>query len=371
MGGGGGSSKTGVANGFEIYELYHNGTNFIAEEVLRHETGSNVVMNFAVKPDERRSLLVAGQENHCQMYIIHAKVISDDDYLEKTTESADKQSGVRNRKRKESNQTTKLNGKIPMGNLKQITFEIKTADSVQTDFNASEPLQRVVRVSIDGTLMATGGLDGYIRVWKFPRMTPFTDISGHAKEIDDLDFSPDNKFIVSVSKDGLGVIWNLQNGQEANKLTWTPPAGIKYLFKRCRFATVEGRKDKFRLFTLANPLGKSGKQTGFLQQWNVDTGKLNKIVEIDESLSALTVREDGRFVAIGTMFSGSVSIYIAFSLQRVLHIPNAHSMFVTGLTFLPVTNIDGPAITSPSEAAVVSISVDNRICIHSVQYRRK
>lgn len=330
-------------------------------------------MNFAVKPDERRSLLVAGQENHCQMYIIHATFGSNDENIpENVSNQNDKPSTVRNRKRQsESNGAKGFNGRVPTGNFKQMSFEIKLADSIQTDFFEKEPLQRVVRISLDGTLMATGGLDGHIRVWNFPRVTPFTDISGHAKEIDDLDFSPDNRLLVSVSKDSLGIIWNLQNGQEANKLTWTPPAGIKYLFKRCRFATIEGRKDKFRLFTLSNPLGKSGKQTGFLQQWNIDTGKLNKIVEIDESLSALTVREDGRFVAIGTMFTGSVSIYIAFSLQRVLHVPNAHSMFVTGITFLPVTNIDGPAITSPSEAAVVSISVDNRVCIHSLQYRRK
>lgn len=51
--------------------------------------------------------------------------------------------------------------------------------------------------------------------------------------------------------------------------------------------------------------------------------------------------------------------------------PNAHSMFVTGLQFLPVTNEEGPPISSDTEAAVLSISVDNKICIHSLQQRRK
>lgn len=45
----------------------------------------------------------------------------------------------------------------------------------------------------------------------------------------------------------------------------------------------------------------------------------------------------------------------------------AHSMFVTGLEFLPVSNQH--AVTSVSEASVVSISVDNQICIHSLPYR--
>lgn len=46
----------------------------------------------------------------------------------------------------------------------------------------------------------------------------------------------------------------------------------------------------------------------------------------------------------------------------------AHSMFVTGLEFLPVTS-GGQPITSCAEAAVLSISVDNRICIHSLAFR--
>lgn len=110
---------------------------------------------------------------------------------------------------------------------------------------------------------------------------------------------------------------------------------------------------------------------GYLQEWNPLNGALVNAIEINENLSSLAVRDDGRFVAIGTMFSGSVSIYIAFSLQRVLHIPNAHSMFVTGLEFLPINETCGPPITSNAEAAVVSISVDNKICIHSLLYRRK
>lgn len=112
-------------------------------------------------------------------------------------------------------------------------------------------------------------------------------------------------------------------------------------------------------------------QKGYLQEWNPENGAIANSIAIDESLSSLAVRDDGRFVAIGTMFTGTVSIYIAFSLQRVLHISAAHSMFVTGLEFLPLNNVDGPPISSNTEAAVLSISVDNKVCIHNLTYRRK
>lgn len=386
--GGGGASKTGVANGFEIYEIYHDGEKYVADEVIRHETGPSVVMNCAVKNDEKRTLLMAGQESHCQMYLVNT-VIDSGDY-NPTTPISNKTDpdGVRKRRSISQQRPAPTNpptatatttggdakktddGKpAPAAPRKQIRFEIKTADSVQTDFTEAEPLQRVVRISPNGRLMATGGMDGHLRVWNFPKMTLASDIAAHTKEIDDLDFSPDSKHVVSIAKDGLGVIWSINPDKESKKLSWNPPANCRYLLKRCRYGLVEGVKDKFRLFTLANPFAKSGKAKGLLQQWDPDAGRLTGVVEIDESLAALAVRDDGRFVAIGTMFSGSVSVYIAFSMQRVLHVPNAHAMFVTGLEFLPVTNFDGPAITGDTEAAVLSISVDNRICVHSLPYR--
>ena len=113
-----------------------------------------------------------------------------------------------------------------------------------------------------------------------------------------------------------------------------------------------------------------GKNTSFLQMWDVNSGNIVKAIPYKETLSALAVSDDGKFVAVGTMFSGSVDIYIAFSLRRALHVPGAHSMFVTGLEFLP-TKLDGPTIASNTEIAVVSISVDNKICIHSIPFRRK
>lgn len=45
-------------------------------------------------------------------------------------------------------------------------------------------------------------------------------------------------------------------------------------------------------------------------------------------------------------------------------------MFVTGLEFLPVHRY-GPQISSDAEAAVLSISVDNKVCVHSLKPRRE
>ncbi|KAJ8729720.1 hypothetical protein PYW08_001301 [Mythimna loreyi] len=366
--GGGGAAATGVANGFEIFELSHNGTRFVAEEVMRHETGPNVVMNCSVRSNQQnKTYLTAGQESHCQLYKVNIRMV---DAAEMRRGSFRAENGLVRRRRRTVSENDNISKKDSNSNTteKRISFEIRPSDSVQTDFS-NDPLQRVVRINHNGKQMATGGIDGKVRVWSFPKMELLYELEGHTKEIDDLDFSPCDTSLVSIAKDGLALLWATDRKRAPTlQITCQPPNGNKYLFRRCRFGLIEDQKDEYRMFTIANPLTRSGKQRGLLQAWEPRSGALRRSALASESLSALAVRDDGRFVGVGTMFSGSVDIYIAFSLQRVLHVKNAHMMFVTGLEFLPVRGY-GPAITSRSEAALLSISVDNCLCVHSLPAR--
>nr|XP_003707796.1 PREDICTED: prolactin regulatory element-binding protein [Megachile rotundata] len=374
VGGGGGSSKTGVANGFEIFELSHDGYQFIAEEVTRHETGPSVVMNCTAHNDGKRTWIAAGQESHCQLYNVNSKVVTVENGEIVKDKDGNGKEGLRHRKSSDKTEENVLSKerieeiKDDNSNIrsKKLQLIVKPADSVQTDFSQDEPLQRIVRISLNGKFMATGGTDGHIRLWKFPQLQKLHDLDAHTKEIDDVDFSPDGSLIASIAKDGKTFLWNVNNGSKLKELTWTPPNGLKYMYKRCRFQKLEEDKSKTKLFTLSNAI--VGKNPSFLQMWDIESGSVIKTVPFKETLSALAVSDDGKFVAVGTMFSGSVDIFIAFSLRRALHVPGAHSMFVTGLEFLP-TKLDGPAITSNTETAVVSISVDNKICIHSIPFR--
>ncbi|KYM75837.1 Prolactin regulatory element-binding protein [Atta colombica] len=401
VGGGGGSSKTGIANGFvsfcwfnhnisfkynclknqflllqEIFELSHNGIHFVAEEVTRHETGPSVVMNCASHNNGKKTWIVAGQESHCQLYNVNPKVVTSEngELIKGPTAMANKD-GLRHRRNSEKVEDVhspmeRIKEEIKDDNSnvksKKLQLILKPADSVQTAFGNGEPLQRVVRVNLQGTIMATGSTDGRVRLWKFPQLHKLYDLDAHGKEIDDLDFSPDGNLLVSIAKDGKAFLWNLNTGTRNKELTWTMLDGVKYMYKRCRFRKLAENKTKLDLFVLSNAV--AAKNPSFLQLWDVHTGAITKSASYKEALSALAVSDDGKFVAVGTMFSGSVDIFVAFSLRKALHVPGAHSMFVTGLEFLP-TKLDGPAITSNTETAVVSISVDNRICIHSIPFR--
>lgn len=74
--------------------------------------------------------------------------------------------------------------------------------------------------------------------------------------------------------------------------------------------------------------------------------------------------DDGRFIGLGTL-TGTVEIYIAFSLQRLYHAEKAHNIFVTGLEFLKSCE-ESSRITGGQDTSLISISVDNHINIHHI-----
>jgi prolactin regulatory element-binding protein len=81
-----------------------------------------------------------------------------------------------------------------------------------------------------------------------------------------------------------------------------------------RFSVGEGDGQRPRLFTITNPI--KSKLPSFLQLWDTSSFLLIKSVAHKSSaISALATSPCGKFVAIGSMFGGSVDIYTAFNLQ--------------------------------------------------------
>ncbi|RXG56768.1 Prolactin regulatory element-binding protein [Armadillidium vulgare] len=346
VGGGGGAARTGIKNKFDVYELYHNGKQTKAERVVSHDVGPACISNLATWCELEKSTspvnhsstspfiyLALGQEEKCVVLKLSPKYDSalpvDDIVLEDTVieepiangNHGDVRQRVQNASRDEGVRLREMIAK------KKETGTNKARDRKKDAID--DIYQKVVRVSWDDSLLATGGTDGFYRVWELPSMKKVREVRAHEKEVDDLDFKPDGKQLVSICKPTRECcVWDLKEGRKFIQLT-LQTNGVKYKFYRARYAMVEKNPTDVRLFTISNAVVGS-KHPGIIAKWNAKAYEQQKEQEM---------------------------------LQKV---EDAHNVFVTGLAWLPTECPESKMVRGYSEASVLSISCDNTLKIHHI-----
>ncbi|XP_052831920.1 prolactin regulatory element-binding protein [Octopus bimaculoides] len=313
--GGGGSSKTGVPNAFEIYAVKWEEGNIQSSSLSYHDTGSQAVMNSAIYSDGRNHKLAIGVDDDCQVFSIRYKVVAAKDDTKKESSTND----VRQRRTK---QTDNKEEPVKNGPQKMVNFDIEKISKFQNSAKVSDHFQKVVKFSPDGNLLYTGSDNGILRCWMYQESKKVFEVSAHSSDIDDLTVSPSGKWVVTVSKDNLGIVWNAKTGKKHTKLTWPCKTKEQYRFRCCEFGCVEGNKNKYNLYTF----------------------------------------DDGDYLGVGSI-SGSISVYISFSLQRLYHVQESHRIFITGVEFLPVSK-SMRAVTGAHDFQLLSISPDHIVQIH-------
>ncbi|XP_064486397.1 prolactin regulatory element-binding protein-like [Ornithodoros turicata] len=399
--GGGGSSKTGIQNKIEVYELVPSGHSCRAEPVTRHLTGNRAIMNSTVffHKGKKHFALAAGTDEHCQIYQMKYCLrdeIAEDDNVHHEENGIEKNgpTGIRRRRKTTSTSSDRGDGEVMNGitpkegaesqrrssypkttdsnaNSVRIGFSIQPVTSFQTDFSPKdEPFQKVVRFAPSIEVLFTGGADGYLRAWKYPDFTMQYEVKAHEDELDDLCINPLENKVVTVSRDGHGYVWDTSDGSLVSELTCNFPSksAEKYVFRACRFGVVEGKRENHRLFTISNPaVRKQHPPHTYLVKWDTRKFLPEKLQSTGtDMLSSLAISEDGRFVGVGKI-SGTVEVYIAFSLQRLYRAECAHNIFVTGLEFLKSCD-ETRRLTGNHDASLISISVDNHIVAHHIPF---
>ncbi|NXY26465.1 PREB protein, partial [Atrichornis clamosus] len=88
----------------------------------------------------------------------------------------------------------------------------------------------------------------------------------------------------------------------------------------------------------------------------------------DKAYRYQACRDSGTFLGLGTV-TGSVAIHIAFSLQRLYYVKEAHGIVVTDVAFVPESR-PGRELLGDHEAALLSVAVDSRCKLHLLPTRR-
>ncbi|XP_010946802.2 guanine nucleotide-exchange factor SEC12 [Camelus bactrianus] len=357
--GGGGAAKTGIKNGVHFLQLEQINGRLSASLLHSHDTEARATMNLALAGN----ILAAGQDAHCQLLRFKTHQQKGKNKAEK---AGSKEQGPWQRKgaapaEKKSGAETHQEG---------VELSVENLQAVQTDFSA-DPLQKVVCFNHDNTLLATGGTDGYVRVWKVPTLEKVLEFKAHEGEIEDLALGPDGK-LVTVGWDFNASVW--QKDQLVTQLHWQENgptfSNTPYRYQACRFGQVPDQPAGLRLFTVQIPHKRLRQpQPCYLTAWDGSTFLPLQTKSCGhEVISCLSVSESGTFLGLGTV-TGSVAIYIAFSLQRLYYVREAHGIVVTDVAFLPEKG-RGPELLGSHETALFSVAVDSRCQLHLLPSRR-
>lgn len=365
--GGGGASKTGIKNAVQFLDLHLVGDHQYSTSLIHsHDTDTRATMNLAVGD----GVIAAGQDGTC--HLMKFKECNEKDGGKRKDETGAQQNDTRHRAGKGKKDANLAAGDA--SDMKDDTVQISVTEmaEVVSDVNPKDPFQKVVRFSPDLSLLMTGGTDGHIRVWEFPSLKKKFDFKAHDGEIEDLDISPGNKHLVTVGKDFSCSVWCGNQLVTALKWNETQPhiAEKTYQYRACRFGTLEDQKDAVRLYTVQIPHKRDRRPPPcYITKWDGKSFLPMMTAPCgSESISCMALSDSGTFLGLGTV-TGSVAIYITFSLQKLYYVQESHGLVVTDLAFLP-DSVAGRSLHGNNEAAMFSVAVDNGCQAHVIPNRR-
>mmetsp|Transcript_45224 Transcript_45224/g.75418 ORF Transcript_45224/g.75418 Transcript_45224/m.75418 type:complete len:170 (-) Transcript_45224:1546-2055(-) len=79
-----------------------------------------------------------------------------------------------------------------------------------------------VSYSSNGSYIASGGVDGSVRVWNARTGALEIELKGHVGSVRSVSFSPDSRRIVSGGDDGMVRIWNLATKKQERAINASP-----------------------------------------------------------------------------------------------------------------------------------------------------
>ncbi|EEE68469.1 hypothetical protein OsJ_26867 [Oryza sativa Japonica Group] len=183
-------------------------------------------------------------------------------------------------------------------------------------------LQLAVSFSGEGSILATGGEDGHLRVFKWPSMDSILEEPDTKTSVKDLTFSSDEHFLAVNRSSGPCRVWDLKSAEVVANL----PREAGEIFGFCRFSN---QTDNSQILFVTAMQGDYGK----IISWNTTSWTRigsNKITR--EAISAFAVSPDCTLLAIGTI-EGSIIVLSSKNMRSLVTVKKAHLGIITTLAF--------------------------------------
>lgn len=333
--GGGGSSKTGVHNTINIFELIPDASSCRANLVMNHHT-----------PKDLPDAIMSGS-------------------LMTTLPIAN----------------TRLFAGGASASMHNITFDAINKIFAINEYSilrdrSCKTEQKCVKTFRNRLL--TGSTDGLLTIWSPNKGGDSDDmhvearIDAHQKAIDEIDIDIPNHRIVTLSRDeGRCAVWNINSLKLEHEFekeyinSQTNGAAYKTAYRSVKYAYHEDIPANSRLFIAVNPVVANNRHQSKIYKTNASF-KTEIVAEVTtDGIMTMKVSRDGKLVAIGTR-TGSVKVFESEGLRKLYQVKNAHTNAVTNLEFLHSNEIT-LRLANSQLCPLLSVSIDRRVVLHRPQ----
>jgi len=198
------------------------------------------------------------------------------------------------------------------------------ADGVRSGEFAGHPTSVwAVRLSADGTLLATSGYDGLVRIWDVATRQPKHDLKKHKGWARTVAFSPDGKRLASGGEDGSVILWDATSGAELKSIAAHEGGVLCLAFSPDGATLASGGSDKA------------------VKLWNpADGSERAKLQGHGDTVWAVAYAPDGALLASGGA-DRTLRLWSAAEAQPVAAL-GGHKDWITSLAF----SADGKRLVS-------------------------
>ncbi|XP_058465461.1 periodic tryptophan protein 2 homolog [Malaya genurostris] len=259
-----------------------------------------------------------------------------------------------------------------------------------------------VTYSPDGQLLATGGLDGKVKLWNINNGFCFVTFSEHSSSVSSVEFSGNKKFFVSASLDGTVRAYDIVRYR--NFRTFTSPEPVQFAsvaVDQSGELVAAGGQDVFEVFLWSMKLGRllevlsghegpvvtlafspvatsstmvSGSWDKSIRVWDcLESSGAHENIDVGSDVVCVAFRPNGEEVAVSSL-NGQITVFHVKTAQQVASIEGRNDMggSVTNTDLNTAEkNLQGRAFTSICYSAdgecILAGGKSKYVCIYNVQ----